>query len=126
MTTVAAIYSTEATLDDTLQKLYAHDFSSDDVTVVRGQETDMVSEQNGTLAVVAGANNGMAVTNAPGSAGYALGSIDDVNLTPDQRRFYNEQLQDGATLVFVDSDDANAEILKKAMTGASRVDIVSS
>ena len=129
MSKLIAIYSSETDLTDTLDALYAQNVESDNVTLIRENTgTDLASENAKVYPVGAGAANKASSTSPNPAAGVvAVGTIPDLSLEVEQRRFYEQQLDDGATLLIVDIDDVenDVETIKQALHKASRVDEVS-
>lgn len=125
MTTLAAVFSSETGLDDTLEKLYAHDLDSDNITVIRNGEENAVADGNTPVVPVA-AHGGQATTQSPTVGAYAIGYLPDFDLDPEQEQFYSNLQNDGATLLFIDLDDIDAsrEQIENAIEGASRVDVI--
>ena len=129
MSRLIAIYSSEADLTDTLDALYAQDIENDNITLIReDMGADLASESAKVYPIGAGAANKASSTSAnPAAGAVVVGTIPDLSLEVEQRRFYEQQLDDGATLLIVDIDDveANLENVKQVLNKASRVDEVS-
>lgn len=129
MSKLIAIYGSEADLTDTLDALYAHDVESDNVTLIRGgTNADLAEGSADVVPVGAGATNkASSTTTNPAAGAVAVGTVSDLGLGVDQRRFYEQQLDDGANLLIIDIDDTenSEENIKQALHDASRVDKVS-
>lgn len=131
MSYIVSIFNEQSDLDDALKELYTNEFGDDQVVIMRNaadygdgavERTDV---GNRPTPIVAYAHPSNGTTPAMGTA-VAAGEIvaGDLDVTDEAMEFYREQADDGAVVVFVETDDDEADEVYTMMSkhNPARVD----
>ena len=104
MPVIAAIFTNEKGLTNTLNSLYELNVEQENV-VVMSPDSNKEHAQGGVSATY-----------------YQGGTIADTSIGLKEQSFYNEALDDGQTIVFVEVEMSEVTKIEGAIQGADRVD----
>lgn len=103
MPVIAAVFTEENALESTLNSLYAMDVASENVVIMSPE-----------------GNNNLDLNNVA-SVYYQGGTIADTGIGLSEQAFYNNLLDEGKTLVFVETEMDKVNSVTEAIQGALRV-----
>jgi hypothetical protein len=134
MTKVVGIFDTEAKMDDVLETIFEHDVDGDDISILRnaGAYGDSSVERSDAADMPVFPVAGQTTRNGISYAGSGAGAVafevssNEIDLEDETMAFYMRKADDGATILFIDADDYDTEVLRSTMEehNASRVDVL--
>lgn len=130
MTIIAGMFNSEADLGNVLHAIYEDGVESDDVTLMRGHESNdtvhTLMEEGFPVIPARGMSGaiGGVTDKQPMVAAYPTGVIDDLSLDNQEMAYFRKAAHDGAIILFINLDDVDADSIEKIMRKhqATRVD----